>query len=73
MTNCFKYLRSYKLQKDSTYPYTGFKSSCKYKSTNGITNAISYTNVASRSTAALETALAKGPVSVAVQANASVF
>lgn len=73
MTNCYKYLKSYKLQKDSTYPYTGIKSTCKYNSANGVVNVASYTNVVSKSTAALETALAKGPVSVAVNAGSSIF
>lgn len=73
MTNCFNYLKSYKLQKDTSYPYTAIKSTCKYSATNGVTNVVSYTNVATKNTLALETALTKGPVSVAVAASSSVF
>jgi C1A family cysteine protease len=73
MTNCYNYLKSYKLQADSTYPYIGYKSTCKYNSANGVVNTLGYVNVVKGDVNAHMNAVALGPVSVAVAASSSVF
>lgn len=60
MNQCFKYLQSYKVMPESSYPYTAVKgSSCKYTASKGLFNVKSYTNVASNNVAAHMTAVAQ--------------
>lgn len=73
MTNCYNYLKSYKLQTYSSYPYIGYKSTCKYNSANGILNVASYVNIANGDVAGHMNALVNGPVAVAMAASSSVF
>lgn len=72
MTNCYNYLKSYKLQLDSTYPYIGYKSSCKYSSANGKVNTLGYVNIPKGDVNAHMNALVNGPLSVAMAASSSV-
>jgi hypothetical protein len=73
MTNCFNYLRSAKIQSESSYPYVGYRNSCRYNSNSGITGVTGYVNVAKNSVSAHLSALAKQPLSVGVAASSSVF
>ena len=72
MTNCFNYLKSYSLQTAASYPYIGYKSTCKYNSANGKVKTIGYVNIASGDVAGHMNALALQPVSVAMAASSSV-
>lgn len=72
MSNCFNYLKSYKMQTLSSYPYIGYKSTCKYNSANGKFNVLSYVNILKGDVAAHMNALVNGPVAVAMAASSSV-
>jgi hypothetical protein len=59
MTNAFNYLKDYKLQTDSSYPYTGKAGSCSYSAASGVTNVASYTALPANDPNALLNAVAK--------------
>jgi len=59
------------METESQYPYKGTKGSCK--ASGGSVSVSTYTNVASKSTSALQDAIQKGPVSVTIEADRSVF
>lgn len=71
MTNTFNYLKSHYMQLDSTYPYVGYQTSCKY-SGSGPTYATNYVNVGQNYNS-LMSAIQVGPVAVAIDAGSSVF
>lgn len=58
---------------EASYPYTGRLSTCKYNAARGVTNVRSFTNIPANNPSALLQAVAKQPVSVAVQASSSHF
>merc|ERR1711908_83335 len=62
---------------ESDYPYTGkhsFLSKCNYDSSKGVGKVKSYSDVKADATGSnLKAALAKGPVSVAIEADKTVF
>lgn len=68
MTNCFRYLKSNFMLKESDYPYTGTASSCKYgsKSSLGVVKVTSYTEPTKLNHDALLNAVAQQPVAVGV-------
>lgn len=72
MSNCYNYLKVYKHQPRSSYPYIGYKSTCKYNSAAGLVKTIGYVNVAKGDVAAHMNALAVQPISVAMAASSSV-
>jgi cathepsin F len=43
MTNCFNYLKTNKIQTESSYPYTGKAGQCKYDASKGVIGVKSYT------------------------------
>ena len=69
MDNAFSYLESKKLETEADYPYEAYDSSCQYSSSKGVTNVSGYHDV-SRSSSAMEAAVNKQPVSIAVDAGA---
>ena len=73
MTNCYKYLKTAKIQSYSSYPYTGRQGTCRYSSAKGIVNVASYTNLARNSPTALKDAISRQPVSMAIASYSSVF
>jgi len=76
MDRAFSYVESHPLMKESDYPYTGhhsFFSRCKYESSKGVGHVKGYKDVASKNVDQMKAALAIGPVSVAVEADKSVF
>lgn len=75
MDNAFKYIEQAPLELEADYPYTARKAfSCKYDSSKGVGKVGNYVDVRSDSTGAnLKAALAKGPVSVAIEADKAVF
>jgi len=60
---------------EEAYPYVGkkFFKKCKYEEGQGVGKVADYTDVPSKQTDQLQAALAKGPVSVAVEADKSAF
>jgi KDEL-tailed cysteine endopeptidase len=73
MSNCYNYLRSYKLQQESSYPYIAYRSNCKYNSNAGVVAVRGYVNIAKNSVNAHLQALAQQPLSVAIAASSGVF
>ena len=75
MDNAFKYIEKSPLELESDYPYTARKAfRCSYDSSKGVGKVGSFVDVRSDSSGAnLKAALAKGPVSVAIEADKAVF
>ena len=72
MDNAFKQIESLGgLPTEASYPYLAAKGTCK--STPQVATLTGFTDVPTKSETALVAALAKGPVSVAVEADKSVF
>ena len=73
MDSAFNYAKQTPLTTEANYPYTAqYHTSCSYAG-NGIVSVLSYADVAVNSASALKNALATGPVSVAIEADTSVF
>ena len=76
MDRAFKWTEKNALETEADYPYKGWGdllSGCKYDSSKGVVSAQSFVDVTPQSSDALKAAIAKGPVSVAIQANQKVF
>ena len=73
MTNCYKYLKSHKIQTYASYPYTGKASTCQYNSALGVVGVTSYTALPANDPVSLMNAVAKQPVSIAVAASSSTY
>jgi len=77
MDYAFTYIETAPLMLEADYPYTGthsFLSKCKYDSSKAAGKVGGYTDVQSDATGAnLKAALANGPVSVAIEADKTVF
>jgi len=73
MDNAFKYAQTTPLTTEANYPYTAmFHTTCSYAG-NGVVSVLSYADVAVNDSAALKNAIATGPVSVAIEADTTVF
>jgi len=77
MALAFRYYKSHYAELEANYPYTsgkGKKGSCKYESTSKTAIEVSkFAMVTAKSTEALKAAIAKGPVSVAIEADKTAF
>ena len=73
MTNCYKYLKTAKIQTYNSYPYTGRQGTCRYSSAQGVVSVPSFTNLAKNSPTALKDAISRQPVSMAIASSSSVF
>ena len=75
MDRAFTWTESNPLETEADYPYRGWlgSMSCDYDSSKGSVSVSSYYDVTPSDSDALKAAIAKGPVSVAIQANQSVF
>ena len=75
MDTAFKWIETHPLMLEADYPYTARTGrTCKYVASKGVGKVASYKDVAQDSTGGqLRAALAKGPVSVAVEADQFVF
>ena len=72
----FSYTKSHPLETESDYPYTaksGGLFGCKYNKSKGVVSAETYTDVKHDNSDQLKAALNKGPVSVAIEADQTVF
>ena len=72
MDNAFKYIEQAPLETESEYPYTARDGTCQ-ASGSGIGKVADYTDVTPGSPAQLKAAIAKGPVSVAIEADQFAF
>ena len=76
MDRAFSYSKSHPLETEADYPYTAKSHGvfgCQYDKTKGVVGAQTYTDVTHGSASQLKAALNKGPVSVAIEADKTVF
>lgn len=76
MDRAFAYTKKHPLETEAEYPYTaksGGLFGCKYDKSKGVVSAESYKDVKSGSSTQLLAALATEPVSVAIEADKTVF
>jgi len=75
MDDAFKYAETTPLETEAEYPYKGYNifGKCAYKAGDGVVGVKTFVDVAPNSSPDLKAALAKQPVSVAIQANKPVF
>ena len=67
------YIKSHGQELETAYPYTARDGTCKYDSSKGKVNVKSVANVGAKSVSQLKAAIAKGPTSVTVEADRTVF
>lgn len=75
MDNAFKYAETHALCTEASYPYTsggGNRGTCETSCT-GVAEVTAFTDVPTKNEDALKTAVAQQPVSVAIEADKSVF
>lgn len=73
MSYSFNYLKNQPIMLESDYTYTARKGTCKHSASKGKFKVTSYTNLPKNDPNALMQAIQKGPVSIALNAGASVF
>ena len=73
MVNVFEYLKTNKVQPWDTYPYETKAGSCRYVASKGVVGVKSYVPLPSKNPQALMDAVAKQPVSVAINSRSSDF
>eukprot|EP01113_Clastostelium_recurvatum_P029346 TRINITY_DN353_c0_g1_i3.p1 TRINITY_DN353_c0_g1~~TRINITY_DN353_c0_g1_i3.p1 ORF type:complete len:164 (-),score=48.64 TRINITY_DN353_c0_g1_i3:205-696(-) len=74
MDNAFKYIiKNGGIDSESSYPYTAKDGTCHYNAANRAATLTTYTDVAKGNEEALATAVAKAPVSVAIDASHNSF
>ena len=73
MDLAFKYIESNPLELEGDYPYKGHEQSCAFDKKKAEGKVTTFVDVAQGSPAQLKAALAKGPVSVAIEADQSAF
>lgn len=73
MTNSFNYLKTALSENRADYPFTGNTQSCAYNAAHGVVSTTGYTDIATNDPDAHIAALENGPISVAVEADSSVF
>ena len=76
MDYAFEYVKSHPLMTESAYPYTAHSSTfskCKAKEGEGVGHVVGYHDVPSKNLSQMKAALQNGPVSVAIEADKSVF
>jgi C1A family cysteine protease len=69
MDNAFKYIMKNSLETEADYAYTARDGKCAYVSTKGVGKVTGYSDVTPGSASQLKAAVAKGPVSVAIEAD----
>jgi hypothetical protein len=74
MDLAFTYLQTNKIESEADYPYTGAaNATCAAVASKGLFSIKGFHDVTPNSSSALETAIAQGPVSVAIEADSFVF
>merc|ERR1711862_155667 len=74
MDFAFKYAETNKMETEMDYPYTGTNGiTCKYNMAEGVMNTESYKDVTPRSPTQLMAAIDIGVVSIAIEADKSIF
>jgi len=73
MDYAFEYIETAPLALEADYPYTATDGTCRYKESMGHGKVADFQDVAQGSASQLKAALAKGPVSVAIEADQFAF
>jgi len=73
MDLAFEYVEKHSLETEADYPYHGTDGKCEEQTTKGIFTITGYKDVAPNNPKQLMAALAQQPVSVAIEADTSVF
>jgi len=73
MVYALQYAQQNPIQKESDYPYTAQNQKCKYQKGKGVVQAKQVFQVPANNNAQLKAAVNKGPVSVAIEADQTVF
>jgi len=76
MDRAFAYTKTHPLETEADYPYVAKSHGifgCQYEKSKGVVSADSYTDVSPENATQLKAALMKGPVSIAIEADKTVF
>jgi len=76
MDYAFEYVKESPLMRESAYPYTAKSSKyqkCKYEKSEGVGHVKGFEDVESKNLNQMKAALGKGPVSIAIEADKSIF
>jgi C1A family cysteine protease len=73
MYGAIQYATDFGMESEASYPYHAVDQNCRYNKNDVIMKANGYKNVATNNALALKTAIADGPVSVAIEADTFVF
>jgi len=73
MALAFMYTEKHPLETESDYPYVAQNAKCTYDKSKGVVGATTYASVTQKNPDQLKAAIAKGPVSVAIEADKTVF
>jgi C1A family cysteine protease len=73
MDSAFKYVKAKGVETEATYPYTAKSGTCKYVASKTVFKNTGYSDVTVNSPTQLQAAVAKGPVSIAIEADQSAF
>ena len=73
MALAFEYVEKNPLESEGDYGYKGRDGKCKYNRSKGVGTVSNYVNVTPNSGVELKAAIAKGPVSVAIEADELAF
>ena len=73
MGAAFQYAADYGMMTEAAYPYTAQDGSCNFKASGVVSKPTGHQNVATNNANALKTAIADGPVSVAIEADTFAF
>jgi len=73
MDLAFQYAETNPLETEAEYPYVAATDSCSYNAKNGVVKVTSYIDVPANDNAQLKAAVAKQPVSIAIEADQTVF
>jgi len=73
MDNAFRYIKDNGIERESDYPYTGVKATCKATASKYVTSLNGYVDVAANSPSSLVNAIAQQPVSIAIEADQAAF
>mmetsp|Transcript_17393 Transcript_17393/g.29263 ORF Transcript_17393/g.29263 Transcript_17393/m.29263 type:complete len:146 (+) Transcript_17393:570-1007(+) len=73
MDSAFAYVKENPLEEETDYPYKATKGECLYNKSKGMGRVASFSDVKQNDPDQLKAAIAKGPVSVAIQADSFIF
>jgi len=73
MDYAFKYVEAKGVETEANYPYTAASGTCKYVASKAVFKNTGYSDVTANNPTQLKAAVANGPVSIAIEADQSVF